>query len=239
MGAPRPHCPDVSDLVQPQGDLEGGHVELGVVGQYADRGPRIDGAEFLLGVQIAVGPVDDHLVGRRKTGRRRKDRAGIAHRHAVAEEGGLLGQGGREVDGAEDQHACRRGVTRDEDRHAGVGIARGLVHPFAVGPVGQHRGAAGQQQPAGVVGHRGIGAPGTQRPGHGVRLDDEVSAQPGVVGMRDHRGHRHRAMVGDGRGDVGELRERLLRHRFDEHVENAAAGQADGKSVIVAEAVAL
>ncbi len=54
------------------------------MGQHAGRVARAKvGADLL---EVAIGPVDDDLVGHREAGRSSEDGAGIADRHAVAED---------------------------------------------------------------------------------------------------------------------------------------------------------
>ena len=80
-------------------------VELGVVGEDADRVARAEcGAPV---VEHRARPRDPHLVGHREPAAGREDLAGVAHRDAVAEDLGDLGERGREVDGAEDPHLRR------------------------------------------------------------------------------------------------------------------------------------
>lgn len=55
--------------------------------------------------------------------------------------------------------------------------------------------------------------------------------------MRDHCCDRDRPVGGDVVGDIGQLGERALRHRLDEDVEDAAAGQSNGERIVIADAV--
>ena len=129
VGPPRTHGPQVAD-VGLQGRHDGRHVELRVVGEHADRvaGPEA-GAD--LG-QVLVRPGHHHLVGHREAGPGGEHRPGVADRHPVAEDLGHLGQGGGEVDGAEDDHPGRRGERLDEDRQVPApGLA---VAPVVAGP---------------------------------------------------------------------------------------------------------
>ena len=141
------------------------------MGQHADRGPRVDRALLGLRGEVAVGPVDDDLVGVGETGRSREHGPGVAHGDPVSEERALPGEGRGEVDGAEDQHPRSRRVAGDEDLHAGF-LA------LAVRAVGQHGGAARGEQAPGVVGDGVVGALRSQRPVDGVRPDDQPAAEP-------------------------------------------------------------
>ena len=171
VGAPRAHHADVADLGQPQSDLEDGHVELRVVGEHADRGPGVDRALLGLRGEVAVGPLDDDLVGGGESGGGGEHRPGVADGHPVAEERGLPGQRSGEVDRAEDQHPRPRRVAGDEHLHA-----RFLA--LAVGAVGQHRGPAGGEQTPGVVGDRGVGARRSERPVDACPSDDQPAPEP-------------------------------------------------------------
>src|SRR4051812_32971749 len=80
--------------------LQGGHVELGVVGEHADRRAGVDRR----GLEELVGPPRDQLVGVREALGRDEDRARVADRDAVAQELADRAQRRGEVDGAEDVH---------------------------------------------------------------------------------------------------------------------------------------
>src|SRR4051812_5384515 len=69
-------------------------VELGVVGEHTDRGTGIHGRLC----QVAVGPVDDDLVGVREACPGGEDGAGVAHGDVIAQEPAGLGEGGAEVE---------------------------------------------------------------------------------------------------------------------------------------------
>ena len=79
VGAPRAHRADVGDR-QPQRHLQQRDVELRVVGEHAEHRALVDPAGVDLGLQVAVRPLDDHLVGvgeplrasRTPAGRRRR-----------------------------------------------------------------------------------------------------------------------------------------------------------------------
>src|SRR5680860_71223 len=81
--------------------------------EYTDRGSRVD----LCGLEVAVGPVDDDLVGIGEPGRRGKARTGVADGHVVAEEPAHRRNRTGKVDGAEDQHAGAWSERFDQDRH--------------------------------------------------------------------------------------------------------------------------
>ena len=140
--APAAHGPDVADPGG-EGADEGGDVELGVVGQDAhcvawpEFGPDLG--------QVAVGPVDDDLVGEREALAGGEDGAGVADGDVVAEELGDPEEGGGEVDGAEDDHLrwwCER---LDEDGQV-------LLAGLAVEPVVAGAAAAGLQLADAVAG---------------------------------------------------------------------------------------
>ena len=67
--------------------------------------------------RTAARPRHDDLVGHREAAAGGEHLAGVAHRDAVAEHLGDLGQRGGEVDGAEDPHLRRRGAALDEHPH--------------------------------------------------------------------------------------------------------------------------
>ncbi len=140
------------------------------MGEHADRGAGVDRTLLGLRGEVAVGPVDDDLVGVGEPRRGREDRPGIAHGDPVSEEGALPREGRGEVDGTEDQHPRSRRVAGDEDLHA-----RFLA--LAVGAVGEHGGAARGEQAPGVVGDGVVGARRSQRPVDRVRPDDQPAAR--------------------------------------------------------------
>ena len=82
--------------------------------------------------EVAVRPVDDHLVGLGEPAGRREHRPGVADGHVVAEEAADPGHRGGEVDRAEDQHPRLRRERPHEDPHP-------LAAALAVGAVGQRR----------------------------------------------------------------------------------------------------
>jgi drug/metabolite transporter (DMT)-like permease len=103
VGAPGTHRPHVR-AGQSQSRDEHRDVELGVVGEHTEDGPSVDPAGCRLGGQVAVGPVDDHLVGGREAGRRREHRPCVADRDPVAEERPDPGYGRGVVGRPEDEH---------------------------------------------------------------------------------------------------------------------------------------
>ena len=111
--------------------------------------------------------------------------------------------------------------------------------PFAIGSVGEHGGAPGGEQAAGVVGDGVVDARGTEGTVCVRLVDDQPPSHPFGIGMVDHRRHRDRTMQGDGVRDRGQLREGGTRHRLGEDVDDSAARQADGEGVVVGDAVAL
>ncbi len=72
-----------------------------------------------------------------------------------------------------------------------------------------------------------------------VGADDEPPPHPRGVGVLDHRGERDRAAGIDVGGDLAQLGEGLAGDALDVHVEDPAAGQADGERVVVGDAVPL
>ena len=112
VGLPRAHHAEVADSVR-QRALDGRHVELVVVGEHADGVAWTERRADPL--EQAVGPVDDDLVGHREAPLGGEDLPGVAHGDVVAEHLGHPDQRRGEVDGAEDQHAGRRGEGLDED----------------------------------------------------------------------------------------------------------------------------
>ena len=111
------------------------------MGEHADRvsWPE-DGADLR---QVLVGPGHHHLVRHREAGPGGEHRAGVAHRHPIAQDLGHLGQGGREVDRAEDDHPRGWRKRLDEHRHI---PGPGLAVPAVVAGDGQ----AGGQLALGV-----------------------------------------------------------------------------------------
>ena len=167
VGTPRAHRADVGHLGQPQRDLEQGYVELRVVGQHGDHGARVDPAGLVLGRQVAVRPVDDHVVGLREPAVGREHRPGVADRDVVAEEGADPGHRGREVDGAEDQQPRLGRERPHEDPHP-------LAAALAVGTVGERGVVPGRQQPHRVVAHRVVRARGRVRVETAARSSDSA-----------------------------------------------------------------
>ena len=193
--------------------------------------PSIAPASLLRG-QVAVGPLDDDLVGGREPRPRREHRPGVTHGDPVAEQRALPREGGREVDRTEHQHPRPRRVAGHEHLHARAAA-------LAVGAVGEHLAATRGQQACGVVGDGGIGALRAERPVSRVGSDHQPAAHPSGVDMGDHRGDRDGPVLGDVVGHGLELRERAARDRFDEDVDDSAAGKPDGECVVVGDPVAL
>lgn len=81
MGAARTHRSDVRDR-ELQRHFQQRNIELGVMGEHAEHGARVDGRRR----EVAVRPVDDDLVGVGEAGRCGEDGAGVAHGDVVAEE---------------------------------------------------------------------------------------------------------------------------------------------------------
>ena len=208
------------------------------MGEHAQHRAAVELTSVDLCGQIAVRPFHHHLVRVGEPRRRGEHTAGVAHRHPVAQEGALLGDGGGEVDGAEDQHPRRRGVACHEHRHP-------LAAALAVGAVGERLAATRGEQAAHIVGDCGVGVLAAQcpldaqRPLHRRGAHDQPPADPSGVGMVDHGGDRDGPPCGDVGSHHVELGKGLPGDRFDEDVENAAAGETDREGVVVADAVAL
>ena len=150
VGTPRAHRADVRELGQPQRHLEQRDVELGVVGEHGEHGARVDPPGLVLGGEVAVRPVDDHLVGVREPARGGEDGPGVADGDVVAEERAHPRDRRREVDRAEDQQPRLGRERPHEDPHP-------LAPALAVGPVGERRAVPGREQPDGVVPDRVVG----------------------------------------------------------------------------------
>ena len=176
-------------------------------------------------------PVDHHLVGVGEPPVGREGRAGIADRDAVSEERPDPGHGGGEIDGTEHQHPRGRRETGHEDRQS-------LAAPLPFGPVGQGCGPAGGQQSAGIIAHRVVQPGAAQRPGRIRRPDHQVPADLFRV-AGDDGGERDRLAGGDGRCEGSEIGKIPAGDRFDEDIDDPAAGQPDGECIVVGDAVAL
>ncbi len=143
-------------------------------------------------------PLHDDLVGLGEPLGGGEDRAGVAHGDVVAEEGTHPGDGGGEVDGAEDDHPGSRRERVHEDRDI-------VAAALAVRAVVQGRRRAVGQQAAGVVAHGVVQAGRPERARHRVGPDDEAPAASSDA--LDDGGHGDRPAgpdVGDHRVQVGE-----------------------------------
>ena len=122
------------------------------------------------------GPRDAHLVGHREPAAGGEDLAGVAHEHAVAEHLGDLGEGGGEVDGAEDPHLGRRCPALDEhadDRCVDEVLRRRLT----LGPVVADARATGLELGQRVAVDDAIELGVSQRTERiGVGLDEQLAA---------------------------------------------------------------
>ena len=211
-----------------QRHLQQRNVELRIVGQHADHGALVD----IRAGQVTVRPFHDDLVGVTEPRRGGEDAARVAYGHAVAEELPDPGDRGGEVDRAEDQHPRRRRERVDEHRQL-------IVAALALRAVAAHgRLALGQHAPHVVVG-RGVQPVARAEAARGgpVRVDDAPG--PDDAGPADHGGDRHRLLALHRGGQVTQLGEQLTADRLDEHVQDAAAGQADREGVVVADPVGL
>lgn len=233
MGALRAHRTHVPHVRQPEGDGEERDVELGVVGEHADRGAAVDRAGLGLRREVAVRPVDHDLVGRRETRRGREHLPRVAHRHPVPEKSGLPGHRGREVDRPEHQHPRRRGIARHEHPQA-------LAAALPVGPVFQHRRPARREQSAAVGGDRAVEPIRSERAGGVVGAHHQVPADPiragGVLDDGRDCDRPPRYEVG---GHVVQVGEGVAGDRFDEHVQDSAAREPHRERVVVGDAVPL
>ena len=178
-------------------------------------------------------PLDDDLVGVREPGAVAKTGAGVADRDPVAEEATDPGDGGGEVDRAEDEHPRRRRERLDE--HVEL-----VAAALAVGAVVQGRGAAGVEQAARRRrAPRRRAAASRALPVDPVRPHDErgVPRRSGgpqtTVATATGCSVPIAAATSPSSGNVSPV------HLLDEHVDDPAAGQADGERVVVADAVAL
>ncbi|CAO0831978.1 hypothetical protein SMICM17S_04095 [Streptomyces microflavus] len=230
VGAARAHRADVGDR-EAQCGLQQRHVELGVVGEDAEHRTGVGGGPR----EVAVGPVDDDLVGLGEACGGGEDGPGVADGDPVAEELPGPDQRGGEVDGAEDDHAGRG--------HAG--LDQELDRPAAAGPFradGERPGAARVQEGAGLgrggpVERRVAAEPALVTP---VGPDQERESEQLLGALGDPRQGRRRPLCG-GRERCGEHRPGgIVRpNRCDQDVDDAAAGQADREGVLVAVAEAL
>lgn len=238
VGAPGAHRPDVSDVGQAQRDLEQRDVELGVMGQHAEDGSRVDPPSLRLGAEIPVRPLHDDLVRAGEPGRGGEHRARVAHSDPVAEERSRTREGRREVDGAEHDHPglWREGL--DEHPQPRAWHVQVFRAARSVRAVAQHSGSAGVQQAAGIMAYETVQTLRAGAARHPVRPDEHAAAEafrrPG-----DHGGHRDRPSGPYRLDHLAQLRERLGVDPLDEHVEGAAAGQPDREGVAVGHAVPL
>ena len=162
--------------------------------QTASRGPRV-GA---LPLEQPVGPVDHDLVGLGEPAAGGEHLAGVAHRHPVAEHLGHLDQRLGEVDGAEDQHAGRRGERLDEHRDgllAGLAVLAVVAHDRRAGGQLAERVAADDPVEVGVAERaerlaigpdQQLGADGRALD-HGDQRDRLLGPQGLVEGVEDRR----------------------------------------------------
>ena len=191
----------------------------------ASRGPSV-GADPL---EQPVGPVDDDLVGQREAALGGEHLAGVAHRDPVAEHLGHPDQRGGEVDGAEDQHAGRRGERLDEDGHVvlvGLAAARRSGAPPSVPasssarasrPTTRSRSGSPSEPSGSRSGPTSSLAP-TPGPSTTVARATGCSARSATSSSSKTLAH----------GDASPV------ERLDEEVDRAAAGEADGEGLVVA-----
>lgn len=224
VGPAAAHHPDVRGG-GPQRRGEQRHVELRVVGQDADDRARVHRGRG----QVGVRPGADDLVRGGEAFPGGEGRTGVAHGHAVAEEGPDPRGGRGMVDGAEDEHAGCGGVRLDEDGD--------VLHPaFTVRAVPDGAGGSLGEQSARVVGDGGVEplvAEGTVRPA-------VADQQPGAParGSGHHGGERDGLPGGDGADEYPQsfpVRRRDAGPHQD--VDRATAGQPGAEGLVVADAV--
>ena len=209
-----------------QRHLQHRHVELGIVGEHADHRARVHRGPG----QVAVRPLDHHLVGLREAGRGGEDAPGVADGHLVAQELPGPGHGRGEVDRAEHQHPRRR---RERVHEHGQLV----TEPLAVRAVAPDAGQALGQHPPGVVVHRRVQPVTVAEGPAGLVVGPDDPARTDAARSLDHAGHRDGLARGDRRRHVPEFRVQLAADRLHQQVQDAAAGQADRERVVVADAV--
>ena len=91
-----------------------------------------------MGIEVAIRPIVHHLVSKRETLVRGKDRPRIAHGHPIAEKFCGTHERRGEVNSTEDDHARRRGKAFYKDTYF-------FLTRFAVRPIAPGRGEAGRQ----------------------------------------------------------------------------------------------
>ena len=186
------------------------------------------GAGVHLGVrQIPVGPVDDDFVGVGEAGGGGEDGAGVADGDVVAEKASGLAEGGREVDGAEDQHAGAGRVGVDED---GQLLGAGAGVPADLGPAG----TSGAQECAGLCRHRPVLALAAQGSVVCAAVAEQGERAPeqgfGAVDDLGHGGGPSRRHLFEDRDEVGPG---CRIHTLDQDLDLAAAGQTHSEGVVV------
>ena len=123
-----------------------------------------------------------------------------------------------------------RRIRGDEDVEA-------LAEPLALRPVVEEAGGPGGEHADDVLAHGVVEALGAEAALGVVGPDDQMP--PDEVRAADDGGDRDRFLGGDAARDAVELRPRLVVDALDEHLEDPAAGQADGEGVVVADPVGL
>jgi hypothetical protein len=200
------------------------------VGEDADDRPVVDPPGRDLGGEVGVRPGHDHL------GRVRKAFAGgeygtrVADGDLVAEKGSDRGDGGGEVDGAEDEQPGRGREGLYEDGQV-------VAATLAVGPVSSYVGHALLEHAPRVIDDGHVETDRAQRSGDRVRSDQDPRADRPRPG--DDRGAGDRPLAGDRLVDRLEFGKSAGGDRFDEDVDDPAAGQPHCEGVIVTHAVAL
>ena len=185
--------------------------------QTASRGPRAapTSARYLSGQATTTSSAIGNRARVANTG------PGVADRDPVAEDLGHLGQGGGEVDGAEDDHAGRRGERLDEDRHV---PAPGLAVPAVVAGDGQPGGQLALERRGPTTRSRS-GSPSCRAPASGGPGEHEQLAAQQLVWAFDDLGQGGRLLGPDGLGQsVEEARSPV--EGLHEDPDGAAAGQA-------------
>ena len=190
VGRAAAHHADVADARWPARPAPPGTSNFGswVRMHTASRGPSVGAAL----VEQRSRPVHDDLVGHREPAAGGEDLAGVAHRHAVAEHLGHLGQRGGEVDGAEDPHLRRRRAALDEHAHDRR-VRRDP--PASSGPAARSGGrpsapASSSASASRATTRSSSGSP--SEPSDVPRPDRRAAWRRGVRPV-DHGGQRHRA----------------------------------------------
>ena len=227
MGAATAHRADVAGRGA-QRHLQQRDIELGIVGQHTDNRALVHVGPG----QITVRPLHDDLVRVAEPGRGGEHAARVAHGDAVPHKLADPRHRGREVDRAEHHHP--RWWRERVHEHGQL-----VVAPLTLGAVAADGRLPLSEHAAGVIVHRGVQpvarAQAARR--RAVRVDDPARADR--AGAADHGGDGHGLVALHGGRQVPQLGEQLAADRLDEHVQDAAAGQAHREGVVVTDPVGL